>query len=280
MKFDVKNLGFMQGRLSPLQFNKIQAFPWEHWKDEFEVAHKIDLRLIEWTIDCYKFEDNPLFTCQDEIKNLMQRFKVSVESVTDDDFMENPPWKYESGYSRERILKIISAMGELGAGILVVPLVDNSSISNCPNLFELNYFLKDLQSQLAKSSVRIAFELDLSPREVEIFINNLDERYFGINYDVGNSASLGHSPLNEVKYYGNRIINVHIKDRILGGGSVQLGRGNADLKLVFEELHKIRYEGNYIFQTARSSTGNHEKEITDSKKFVENLILELEGTKS
>jgi hexulose-6-phosphate isomerase len=280
MKFDVKNLGFMQGRLSPLQFNKIQAFPWEHWKDEFEVAHKIDLRLIEWTIDCYKFEDNPLFTCQDEIKNLMQRFKVSVESVTDDDFMENPPWKYESGYSRERILKIISAMGELGAGILVVPLVDNSSISNCPNLFELNYFLKDLQSQLAKSSVRIAFELDLSPREVEIFINNLDERYFGINYDVGNSASLGHSPLNEIKYYGNRIINVHIKDRILGGGSVQLGRGNADLKLVFEELHRIRYEGNYIFQTARSSTGNHEKEITDSKKFVENLILELEGTKS
>lgn len=272
-------LGFMQGRLSPLQFNKIQAFPWENWKNEFEVAQKIDLGLIEWTIDCYKFEDNPLFTCQDEIKNLMQRFKVSVKSVTDDDFMENPPWKYESSYSRKRILKIISAMGELGAGILVVPLVDNSSISSCPNLFELNNFFKDLQGQLAKSRVRIAFELDLSPRDVEFFISNLDEQYFGINYDVGNSASLGHSPFDEIKYYGDRIINVHIKDRILGGGSVQLGRGNADLKLVFEQLHRIRYDGNYIFQTARSSTGNHEKEITDSKKFVENLILELEGNR-
>ena len=272
-------LGFMQGRLSPLQFNKIQAFPWENWKNEFKVAQKIDLPLIEWTIDCHKFEDNPLFTCQDEIRDLMRRFKVSVESVTDDDFMENPPWKYESSYSRERILKIISAMGELGAGILVVPLVDNSSISSCPNFFELKKFLRDLQSQLAKSSVRIAFELDLSPSDVEIFISNLDKRYFGINYDVGNSASLGHSPVNEIKHYGDRIINVHIKDRILGGGSVQLGKGNADLKLVFEELRRIRYDGNYIFQTARSSTGNHEKEITDSKKFVENLILELEGNR-
>ena len=44
-------LGFMQGRLSPKVRNQIQAFPFLYWKREFKIARKINIKIMEWTID-------------------------------------------------------------------------------------------------------------------------------------------------------------------------------------------------------------------------------------
>ena len=64
--------------------------------------------------------------------------------------------------------------------------------------------LKDLE-------IRIAFEADADPDELLIFIENFPSTNFGINYDVGNSATLGFNPSTEFKLYGDKIINIHIK---------------------------------------------------------------------
>jgi hypothetical protein len=34
-------IGFMQGRLSPLLDGRIQAFPREHWRQEFELGERL-----------------------------------------------------------------------------------------------------------------------------------------------------------------------------------------------------------------------------------------------
>ena len=52
-------LGFMQGRLSPKVNNKIQSFPFKYWKQEFSVAQKIKINLMEWTVDSHKYFNNP-----------------------------------------------------------------------------------------------------------------------------------------------------------------------------------------------------------------------------
>ena len=39
---------------------KIQSFPWKNWRKEFQIASKIGLSLIEWTIDRNKFFLNPI----------------------------------------------------------------------------------------------------------------------------------------------------------------------------------------------------------------------------
>ena len=80
---------------------------------------------------------------------------------------------------------------------------------------------------------------------------------FGINYDIGNSASLGYNPCEELAAYGARIINVHVKDRLLGGRTVALGHGNADFEEVFSLLKNQGYRGNYILQTARADNDDH-----------------------
>ena len=54
----------------------------------------------------------------------------------------------------------------------------------------------------------------MKPSELLKFIKNFDAN-FGVNYDTGNSASLGYDPSEEISVYGHRIINVHIKDRKL-----------------------------------------------------------------
>ena len=64
------------------------------------------------------------------------------------------------------------------------------------------------------------------------FILNYPSEYYGINYDIGNSACLGYDPEEEINNYGDRIYNVHIKDRLLHGSTVPLGSGNADIKSI------------------------------------------------
>ena len=49
----------------------------------------------------------------------------------------------------------------------------------------------------------------------------------------------------------NKIIKVHIKDRILGGSTVPLGSGNTDFEIVFNALSSINYQHDFIFQSAR-----------------------------
>ena len=83
---------------------------------------------------------------------------------------------------------------------------------------------------------------------------------------MGNSAALGNDAVEEIQLYGNKLFNVHIKDRILGGSTVPLGEGTVNFKKVFNELHLIGYEGNYILQAARIPRQN---EVVTVKKYLD-----------
>ena len=110
---------------------------------------------------------------------------------------------------------------------------------------------------LQKYDMKIVFESDFPPRRLMDFISNFAPGYYGINYDIGNSAGLGYNPEEEIEAYGNRIFNVHIKDRLLHGTTVPLGTGNADIPSVLKLLDAINYSGNYVLQTARAKDTNH-----------------------
>ena len=79
------NIGFMQGRLSPIIEGKIQCFPWEYWKKEFEIAKRIKINLMEWTLDQKELHKNPLMTEKGRtiIKNLIKENDVNIQSLTE-----------------------------------------------------------------------------------------------------------------------------------------------------------------------------------------------------
>ena len=93
---------------------------------------------------------------------------------------------------------------------------------------------------------------------------------FGINYDIGNSASLGFNPSEEFKFFGDRVLNVHVKDRVRNGTTVPLGHGSADFSTVYSLLKSHGYDGNYILQTARANDDQHLEVLLEYKKFVRN----------
>jgi hexulose-6-phosphate isomerase len=255
-------IGFMQGRLSPLVNGRIQAFPAAHWRDEFPAAARLGLGLMEWTLDHEGLDANPLMTeaGRDEIRALGARHGVAVETITGDLFMQQPFWK--AGAARDALLeqfdRVADAAGDAGAEIIVVPLVDNGSIVD-----EGEHALVDAMlaraNGLRRRGVTIAFESDFPPDRLAAFIARFPPDAFGVNYDTGNSAALGYDCGEEIAaYYGGRILNVHVKDRLPGGTTVPLGTGAADLPRALKVLRASGYAGRYILQTARAADGDHE----------------------
>lgn len=252
----------MQGRLSPPVGGRIQAFPWSCWRDEFPLAANLGLGLMEWTLDQEGLRRNPLLTedGRAEINALAARYSVTVPSITGDCFMQAPLWK-ASGDERESLAEdfwcVVDGARQVGASIVVVPVVDEGSIETGTQRHALCGFFTRATAKLRELHIRVAFETDMPPDGVLRFLDPLNPEAFGINYDIGNSAAAGFDPREEIACYGARILNVHVKDRELGGGTVPLGRGAADFRAVFESLAAAGYRGNYILQTARDPDGNH-----------------------
>jgi hexulose-6-phosphate isomerase len=89
-----------------------------------------------------------------------------------------------------------------------------------------------------------------------VLLERLPEGTVKVNYDIGNSASLGYEPRAEFAAYGDRVGSVHVKDRIKGGGTVPLGSGDADLPAVFDCLRSRGYVGDFVLQVARDTPGD------------------------
>ena len=271
-------IGFMQGRLSDQVNGLIQSFPWENWENEFFVSRNIGISLMEWTLDHKNLYQNPLMKEKDRLKilELSKKNQLSIKSLTGDCFMQNPFWKAESKKKdnlHQELIDICRASSLIGIKIIVVPLVDNGMPENEYQEDQIIQFFKSIIEDLKSFNLKIAFECEFKPLKVAKFIERLEYEQFGINYDTGNSAAIGYLPKEEFKSYGERIINIHIKDRKLRGETIELGNGAANFKSIFEEIAKIKYVGNFILQTARCENKNHAEKISKYGNFIDNLML-------
>ena len=126
----------MQGRLSNLVNNQIQAFPFEDWTYEFELAKKIGFDCMEWTLDYPNLHNNPLLIPEKkkEIELLSKSNNIEIQSITLDCCMQRPFWKERNTEIRNKLIKdfklIINSSIINGIKLLVLPLVDNGSINN------------------------------------------------------------------------------------------------------------------------------------------------------
>lgn len=276
-------IGFMQGRLSPIVDNKIQSFPWNNWQQEIETASKNNINIIEWTIDDDRLYENPLLTDKGrkEINYLTKKNKVKIPSLTGDCFMQNPFWKTHGEHKKklqDDFINILYACKKTSISIILIPLVDNGSIENQEQEEELFAFLSSKKKLIKELSLRVCFESDFPPQKLNKFISRYDKQVFGINYDTGNSSAMGFNPYEEFEEYGDRIINIHIKDRPLGGATVPLGDGNADLDGILSLLKKYNYNDNLILQTARSYSGEHLGVLLKYHKMIKDIAEKLDIT--
>lgn len=276
------NLGVMQGRLSPMIGDRIQKFPWGYWQSEFALIKKLGINNLEWTIDSDQFEFNPILMDQgiEEIKNLQSEYSININSITCDYIMENPFWtsdrKIESLKIKNNFQLLIESANILKILYIVVPLVDKASIKTLEVEKKIIEYFSSMQEILFHKNVKIIFESDYKPSQLADFISKLNPEIFGINYDSGNSAALGYNVIEEFECYSKYIRNIHIKDRIFHGGTVDLGTGNVDFDLLFKCIKNCNYQENLILQSARPANGDNYSNVECHINFIKNYLKRYE----
>ena len=263
----------MQGRLVPPTDNRIQCFPRERWSDEFALASQAGLDCIEWIYDLYGADVNPLATDAgiEKLKELIRLHNVKILSICADYFMDKPLVRASQAELDDRISTFywLLERGRLiGINRMVIPFVDASRIDTQTEFDGVVTVLKRLLQEAGKTGIEIHLETSLNPARFAELLAQLPHPLLKANYDSGNSSSLGFNPREEFAAYGERVGSVHIKDRLLGAGTVPLGTGDADFQALAESLEKIAYHGDFILQAARGASGDEVALARQNRAFV------------
>lgn len=253
-------IGVMQGRLLPKYMGRYQAHPKGYWPEEFYLASEMNLDCIEFILDYNDALMNPLLLSEgvEEILNLTEKTKVQVKTVCADYFMEAPLHHIKDEISDQsvKILEKLLWNGEkLGLTDIIVPCVDQSSLVSGKMASRFVLKLTPLIEIAEKAGINIALETDLAPQPFAELLSKFRSEKVTVNYDTGNSASLGFNPTEELACYGSKITDIHIKDRKLGGGSVVLGTGDTQFRQFFGALDSLNYHGPIIMQAFRDDDG-------------------------
>jgi L-ribulose-5-phosphate 3-epimerase len=263
----------MQGRLVPPEGGHFQSFPRQRWRDEFALAAAAGLDAIEWIFDVYGEDVNPLSTDAGlaELRTLIEETGIEVRSACADYFMDRPFLRTTASEREDRVRKmewLLSRCQSAGIGRIVIPFVDNSALRSEEQKMQALAVLRQLLPRAEETSVELHLETSLGPEPFAALLEQCRHPLVRVNYDSGNSASLGYSVSEEFAAYGHRIGSVHIKDRLLHGGTVPLGTGGADLPAVFAGLAGLNYAGDYVLQIARSETGSEIAWIARNRAWV------------
>jgi L-ribulose-5-phosphate 3-epimerase len=253
-------IGVMQGRLLPKYHGRYQAHPVDYWQEEFEIARKYKLDCIEFIFDFNDSERNPLLKDGgiDEIKSVSNKTGVVVKTICADYLMEAPLHSKNSSISNEsqRVMALLlESAKQLGITDIVIPCVDQSTLSNHEAVERFVNKLTPMLKTAKEYNINFSLETDLNPKSFVKLLDQFNSDCISVNYDIGNSASLGYDSVEELDAYGEKITDIHIKDRKLNGGSVVLGDGDADFDRFFNKLKEFNYKGPFIMQAYRDDDG-------------------------
>lgn len=273
-------IGIMQGRLLPPLDGRIQAFPGENWRAEFGLAQRAALQSIEWIYDLDDGETNPLMTDAgvSEILALSKSHGVVVKSACADYFMARPLIRASASEKSERLRRLVHLMERCsvcGIERIVLPFVDASGIESDQDEKDVLEGLERVAPAIGRLGVELHLETSLPAGKFRSLLDRLDHPGIKVNYDAGNSASLGFDPWEEWAAYGNCVGSVHIKDRLLGGGTVPLGTGNVDFAALFSAIALAGYRGPWILQAARGEAGDELNWAVKSRGFLEAWLRKL-----
>jgi hexulose-6-phosphate isomerase len=267
-------IGTMQGRLLPPLEGRFQCFPRDGWAEEFPRAKQAGLSAIEWIYDLYGANVNPLATDEgiEKVKFLSAEHDIKVRSLCADYFMDKPLLRVSAVEQQNRIEQLCWLLQRcrlLPINHIVLPFVDISKIESPAEVKEVAEIIGSVVEVAADAAIELHLETSLPPEEFATLLRMISHPSVKVNYDSGNSASLGYNVRDEFHAYGERIGSVHIKDRIRGGGTVPLGSGGADLPALFDELKKVGYLGDFILQVARGTEGEEVAWTRHNRDYVQ-----------
>lgn len=124
--------------------------------------------------------------------------------------------------------------------------------------------LDRVEQKVKETGIRYAIHLHgpdmpLYPDATSIWndVKDRDPR-LGICLDIGHDLRAGSDPIKDLKRYGKRVFDIHLKDVTEGtkaGHAIELGRGAIDFQKFVKMLRKVGYKGSLSLE--------YEKDMTD-----------------
>jgi len=261
----------------PPEAGRFQSFPRARWRDEFPNAHAAGLTGIEWIVDAYGEDINPIFTEQGlaELDTLKQKHQIATPGICADWFMDFPLLRCSPAElaTRELFLhRLFPIVQRIGARYIVLPFVDISRIQTPAEQDLLVRVLTTAAPLAAAHNVELHLETDLAPTPFAQLLTRLPHPAIRANYDSGNSSGLGYIATEEFAAYGPRIGSIHIKDRLRHPDgtitTMPLGQGSADLPSVFTCMKHLNYTGPITLQIARGEPGEEVSWLRDQLIYI------------
>jgi hexulose-6-phosphate isomerase len=269
--------GVMQGRLSPPEDGRFQAFPRSSWREEIARAKAAGFSYIEWIHDEYGRMANPIFSEAGlaEMDALKAEYGIATPALCGDWFMDFPMVRCTSEELAERerhLHELIPVAARIGARKIVLPFVDQSRMTSEEEKQQVREVLLRALRVAEGHSVELHLEADFGPAEFAEFLAQIEHPMLKVNWDSGNSSGLGFVASEEFAAYGDRIGSVHLKDRYRkpeGGIETRpLGTGSADFEDVFRAIRGIGYKGGLTLQVARGVPGDEVEFLRGQVEFV------------
>jgi len=248
-------IGIMQGRLSPPVPERLQAFPWSSWEQEFSNASACGFDAIEWVFEADGYQQNPIWT-EAGVERIQQRVTatgVQVRSVCADYFLAHPFFRVseqERAQSVNVLGELIAQAARMGVRTILLPVLEEAEICTDAERAQLLDSLRGPLSLAATCAIRLGLETELPAPEYRSLVEQANHPALGIYYDAGNAAAKGYDIAADMHTLGPFLCGVHIKDRKRGGPSEFLGQGDADFGAFFQVLTEMGYTGPVVLQTA------------------------------
>lgn len=270
----------VQGRTLPQVKNFLQCFP-PNWKEEFPIIQSLGFAGIEWIYDKESELTNPILTKMGryDMSNFSKTYNVKLENIVFDWFLVHPLLiddEFTAEEKFEKFLFLLDVSRQAGFKHIILPLMEKNSIEDKKTQEKFIYIFQErVLDYLNKWNIEIHLETSLSPSDEYFILKELNSQWVKSCFDMGNSASYGFAPEVCIHTLSNYLGSIHIKDRKLNGGSVELGKGDVDFCKVFESLFDINFHGPLSFQIYRDKESDNILVLKESLTFINEIVSKI-----
>lgn len=222
------------------------------WEQEFARAARCNLDAIEWLVSD-EMRANPIFTAsgRSRIRERARDSGTSVPSVCGHCFMHQRLVGVANDSSNANVTlleELIRAAHDVGARTVLVPVLETAAIQSHAEAEELVARLARPLQLAERMGMTVGVETDLAIAEAIALVDKAGCSALGVYFDIGNVTAAGVDAVAGIVALGERLCGVHVKDRTIGGGTVRLGEGDADIAGCLRALSRVGYSGPLILE--------------------------------
>lgn len=139
--------------------------------------------------------------------------------------------------------------------------------------------LKALMPRLEAMPIRVALEPHFHSQfqdaaDYDYIFGHYDHPQLGITVDTGHFHSAEVDTKAFIRKYAAKIWNIHLKDHI-GTQSVAIGKGEIDLKGIFQLLHEVGFEGALALEIEPAEFSKLPQFVAESYEHIVGLLKSL-----